>query len=175
MSNKDALLEMEQATKSPLGPFLPNPLDDVYAFLGKFLSYPSDDARVAHALWIVHTHLMDKWESTPRLAFSPVRSRDLEKPVRWSYLRLWCQDRLKRSTPHRPICSEKYPILADSPQCSTMKLIRYSGRAPGKTKNCEVCWTQDIDVGPSLAGASSEERRLKRKSCQPFVRWPWQD
>jgi Protein of unknown function (DUF3631) len=41
----------------------------VYDFLGRFVSYPSEHARVAHALWIVHTHLMDRWESTPRLAF----------------------------------------------------------------------------------------------------------
>ena len=39
------------------------------AFLARFVSYPSEHAHVAHALWCVHTHLMDKWESTPRLAF----------------------------------------------------------------------------------------------------------
>jgi len=44
-------------------------LDDVYAFLGRFVAYPSDDARIAHTLWIAHTHLMDAWESTPRIAF----------------------------------------------------------------------------------------------------------
>jgi len=44
-------------------------LERVYEFLGRFVSYPSDEARVAHALWIGHTHLMDVWESTPRLAF----------------------------------------------------------------------------------------------------------
>lgn len=44
-------------------------LDDVYAFLGRFVAYPSEAAHVAHTLWIVHTHLMDKWDSTPRLAF----------------------------------------------------------------------------------------------------------
>jgi hypothetical protein len=43
-------------------------LDDVYHFTGRFVAYPSDHAHVAHCLWIVHTHLMDKWESTPRLA-----------------------------------------------------------------------------------------------------------
>ncbi|MDP3089634.1 MAG: DUF3631 domain-containing protein [Nitrospira sp.] len=43
--------------------------DEVYAYLGKFVSYPSEAAHVAHALWIVHTHLMDASESTPRLAF----------------------------------------------------------------------------------------------------------
>lgn len=41
----------------------------VYDFLGRFVAYPSEAARVAHALWIMHAHLMDAWESTPRLAF----------------------------------------------------------------------------------------------------------
>jgi hypothetical protein len=40
-----------------------------YNFLGRFVVYPSEAAQVAHALWIVHTHLMHIWESTPRLAF----------------------------------------------------------------------------------------------------------
>jgi len=44
-------------------------LRDVHAFLGRFIAYPSPEAHVAHALWILHTHLMDRWESTPRLAF----------------------------------------------------------------------------------------------------------
>lgn len=44
-------------------------LNDVHGFLGRFVAYPSEDARVAHALWIAHTHLMDAWESTPRIAF----------------------------------------------------------------------------------------------------------
>lgn len=44
-------------------------LDDVYRFLGRFVAYPSEAAHVAHALWVLHTHLMDCWESTPRIAF----------------------------------------------------------------------------------------------------------
>jgi len=44
-------------------------LDDVQTFLGKFVAYPSEHAHVAHVLWAAHTHLMDAWESTPRLAF----------------------------------------------------------------------------------------------------------
>ena len=43
--------------------------DDIHAFLGRFVAYPSEHAQVAHTLWIVHTHLMDEWESTPRIAF----------------------------------------------------------------------------------------------------------
>ena len=34
------------------------------AFLARFVSYPSEHALVAHALWCVHTHLMDRLEST---------------------------------------------------------------------------------------------------------------
>jgi hypothetical protein len=44
-------------------------LNAVYKFLGRFVSYPSEHAQVAHALWIVHTHLMERWDSTPRIAF----------------------------------------------------------------------------------------------------------
>ena len=44
-------------------------LDAIEGFLRRFVAYPSDDACIAHALWIAHTHLMDEWESTPRLAF----------------------------------------------------------------------------------------------------------
>lgn len=49
-------------------------LSQVEAFLRRFVAYPSDEARVAHVLWVAHTHLMDRWESTPRIAFqSPER------------------------------------------------------------------------------------------------------
>ncbi len=44
-------------------------LNSAHAFLGRFIAYPSDHTHVAHALWIAHTHLMDAWESTPRIAF----------------------------------------------------------------------------------------------------------
>ena len=44
-------------------------LDAVYTFLGRFVAYPSENEHVAHTLWIPHTHLMEMWESTPRIAF----------------------------------------------------------------------------------------------------------
>jgi len=44
-------------------------LNDVHHFLGRFVAYPSEHAQVAHTLWCLHTHLMDCWEATPRLAF----------------------------------------------------------------------------------------------------------
>ncbi|MDX0657909.1 DUF3631 domain-containing protein [Sinorhizobium medicae] len=44
-------------------------LDDIAEFLGRFIAYPDEHARTAHTLWIAHAHLMDCWESTPRLGF----------------------------------------------------------------------------------------------------------
>ncbi|RNL83170.1 DUF3631 domain-containing protein [Halostreptopolyspora alba] len=45
------------------------PLDDVEAFLCRFVAFPSESAAIATALWAAHTHLLDCFESTPRLAF----------------------------------------------------------------------------------------------------------
>ncbi len=44
-------------------------LDRVEEFLGRYVVYPSEAARVAHVLWIAHAWRMDVWDSTPRLAF----------------------------------------------------------------------------------------------------------
>jgi hypothetical protein len=45
------------------------PLNAVESFLKRFVVYPSVHAHVAHVLWIIHSHLMEAWESTPRIAF----------------------------------------------------------------------------------------------------------
>ncbi len=42
-------------------------LNDVHDFLARFVCYPSDHAHVAHTLWIAHAHIMQAWESTPRI------------------------------------------------------------------------------------------------------------
>ncbi len=44
-------------------------LDDVVAFLARFVAYPTAEALAAHALWCAHAHLMPCWETTPRIAF----------------------------------------------------------------------------------------------------------
>lgn len=49
--------------------FVKHPLAEVELFLKRFVAYPNVHAPVAHVLWIVHTHLMEIWESTPRIAF----------------------------------------------------------------------------------------------------------
>ncbi len=44
-------------------------LGAVETFLSRFVAYPSEHALIAHTLWIAHAHLLDAWESTPRIAF----------------------------------------------------------------------------------------------------------
>lgn len=66
-----------EASRAAVPPVAPNGnvepgaelLDAVHGFLGRFVAYPSEHAQIAHALWIAHAHLMDAWESTPRIAF----------------------------------------------------------------------------------------------------------
>lgn len=62
----DNLIPLDQALAQQRAD---HPLDDVLGFLRRFVAYPSDEAAMAHALWIAHTHLMDAWDSTPRIAF----------------------------------------------------------------------------------------------------------
>ncbi len=44
-------------------------LAETSVFLSRFIAYPSRETLLAHTLWVVHTHFMDVWESTPRIAF----------------------------------------------------------------------------------------------------------
>lgn len=43
-------------------------LDDLDRFIGRYVAFPSNEARWAVALWAVHCHTLDAFESTPRLA-----------------------------------------------------------------------------------------------------------
>lgn len=44
-------------------------LDQVEAFVRRFVAFPSEDGLVAAVLWIAHTWAMESWENTPRIAF----------------------------------------------------------------------------------------------------------
>src|SRR5438105_4477941 len=43
-------------------------LDQVLAFITKYISLPSEEASWAITLWVVHTYLTDAFSYTPRLA-----------------------------------------------------------------------------------------------------------
>lgn len=42
---------------------------EIDRFLGEYVIYPNEHMRHAHTLWIVHTHFMELWDSTPRIYF----------------------------------------------------------------------------------------------------------
>lgn len=44
-------------------------LDVLHEFLSRFIAYPSPETADAHALWILHAHLVAEFENTPRIAF----------------------------------------------------------------------------------------------------------
>lgn len=44
-------------------------LDEVADMLKRFVAFPSEHALVATVLWIAHTHALEAFETTPRLAF----------------------------------------------------------------------------------------------------------
>jgi Protein of unknown function (DUF3631) len=46
----------------------PGLLDDIETYLCRFVAFPSEAAQIAVTLWAAHTHLLDRFESTPRLA-----------------------------------------------------------------------------------------------------------
>ena len=50
-------------------------LDDICEFVGRFIAYPNDHARLAHTLWIAHTHLIEAFYTTPRLAILSAERR----------------------------------------------------------------------------------------------------
>ena len=50
-------------------------LDNVAAFIRRFVCFPSDEALTAVTLWAAHTHAIDMFDNTPRLALlSPLPS-----------------------------------------------------------------------------------------------------
>jgi hypothetical protein len=57
------------ATLPPTPPPGAQLLDAVAAWLARFVAHPHVHALRAHALWVVHTHLVDSFENTPRIAF----------------------------------------------------------------------------------------------------------
>lgn len=60
---------LEREVVAQLHPDGAEVLRDVYEHVSRFVAYPSIYAKVAHVLWIAHAHLMDVWDTTPRIAF----------------------------------------------------------------------------------------------------------
>lgn len=64
---RDQWVALEQTGENSY-PELAGLLDRVHGYCARFIAYPVSHAAIAHVLWVAHTHAMDAWESTPRLA-----------------------------------------------------------------------------------------------------------
>lgn len=52
-------------------------LDETEAFLGRFVAYPSEAARIAHTLWVAHTlHGLLGIDTTNRVPVTQTRQRE---------------------------------------------------------------------------------------------------
>ena len=94
----------------PNGPKL---LNDVHTFLGRFVAYESDNAQIAHTLWIGHAHLMDAWDSL-RIAFL-LPSQDQARQGRWKYSASGSQPRSRPSTSRWHTSSARSPMRRAPP------------------------------------------------------------
>ena len=67
-------LEVDDEARRPPDEAGAELLDDVAAFIRRYVAFPSDAAADAVALWVAHTWTFDRFDSTPRLAIlSPVK------------------------------------------------------------------------------------------------------
>lgn len=65
LSNQEGLVEQKATPSEPHPHQL---LDDLAAFAGRYVIFPSDHALVAVVLWVAHSHVVEAFESSPRLA-----------------------------------------------------------------------------------------------------------
>ena len=54
---------------------LPDILRDLVALVGRYVAFQSVAQRLAVALWIVHTYLVEQFQTTPYLAITSAEKR----------------------------------------------------------------------------------------------------
>jgi hypothetical protein len=126
-------------------------LFEVSEFLGRFISYPSENAQVAHTLWIAHAHMVDAWDTTPRLAFlSPEPQSGKTRALEISELLV--------------------PNAVEMVNMSSNYLFRRIAAEIGRP----TLLMDEVDAlfnGKSQASASFEARQSRPRSRPHSVRW----
>jgi hypothetical protein len=94
-----------------LGPRGGDVLDDVRTFLTRFVAFPSAAAADATILWAAHAHVIDSFESTPRLALlSPEKGSGKTRTL--EVLELLVPKPMHAVTARPPPCFELSPLGA---------------------------------------------------------------
>ena len=144
-------------------------LDEVEAFLARFVAYPSEHARVAHRLWIAHAHAMDAWDSTPRIAFlSPEPGSGKTRALEVSELLVPRPVEAVNATP--AYLFRKVSDPAGAPTILYDEIDTCS--APKAKDNEEIrgCSTPATAAAPWPAAAWSAARWWRPRSCPPTAR-----
>ena len=145
-------------------------LNAVHAFLGRFVAYPSEAAHDAHALWIVHTHLMDAWVSTPRIAFlSPEPASGKTRALEISELLVPRPVEAVNVTP--AYLFRKVADAAGRPTILFDEIDTVFGPKAKDNEEIRAFSTPAIAAAPSPAAASRAARLSKQKRSQPIAQW----
>lgn len=100
-------------------------LDQVHAFLCRFVAFPSTHAQVAVTLWVAHTHMADRFDSTPRLALlSPEKQSGKTRTLELVEL----------------LCAGA-EFLTDASASFVFRLVG-SGRVTVLLDECDTIWTK---------------------------------
>lgn len=127
-----------------------NILDDVYDYVGRFIAYPSEHAKVADVAWIAHTYLTKQFEelgyTTPRLLIiSPAKRSGKSRFIDITALLVQSPDSMISPSPaslYTSIeCSEVIPTLLidevgrilERKDISEFLTIVEAGFQPGRT------------------------------------------
>src|SRR5262249_37809145 len=117
-------------------------LDQVYEFTGRFICYPNKEARIAHALWIARTHMMNVWETTPRLAFlSPEPFSGKTRALEVTELLVPRPVPAQSMFRPRTLCVKSKMTQAYRPYCSTRSMLCSAPRRERATKMYAHCLT----------------------------------
>ena len=141
-------------------------LDDMKAFLSKFVVYPSEHDLHAHVLWIGHCWFMDAWESTPRIAFlSP-------EPASGKSRALEVTEPLVPRPVHAINCTPAYLFRKVSDQAGRPTVLydevdTLFGPKANEHEEVGVSSTLDTARARSLDGALYAAKPWKQKNCPP--------
>ena len=149
-------------------------LEQVHAFLGRFVAYPSEDARVAHTLWIVHAHLMDAWESTPRIAFlSPEPASGKTRALEITELLVPDAVEAVNVTRGLPVPQGRRR-RRNAPPSSSTRSTPSSARRRRRTRKSAACSTPATARAPSPAAASCAATvKTLTGDSRPTAPWRW--
>jgi hypothetical protein len=147
-------------------------LDDVRTFIGRFCALPTEHAYTATALWAAHAHVLDAFDSTPRLAFlSPEPGSGKTRALEVLTLLVPWPMHAVNATP-----AALFRSVADPATRRTILLTRstrYSAPKPKSTRNSAACSTPGTAAPASPTGASAKAPARLSQSSPPTPPWRW--